>query len=152
MPIFQNGKDHSMTNLHQLMYLGISIALLAAFVISAVNEHKARRKRDFTRSLETLLQPKETIKVICPQRDFCCILTNNRILFEKKGDFYAFPIKSITKAQGVNEKGNRTTVPAKMVSFTIQIDKAYTLKNTCPEFADLVSRLAAKVKKQKKSG
>lgn len=152
MPISQNGKEHSMTNLHQLMYLGISIALLAAFVISAVNEHKARRQRDFTRSLETLLQPKETIKVICPQRDFRCVLTNNRIIFEKKGDFYAFPIKSITKAQGVNEKGNRTTVPAKMVSFTIQIDKDYTLKNNCPEFADLVSQLAVKVKKQKKSG
>ena len=150
MPISQNGKEDPMTNLHQLMYLGISIALLAAFIITAVNEHKSRKHRDFTRSLETLLQSKETIKVICPQKGFRCILTNNRIIFEKKGDFYAFPIKSITKIQGVNEKGNRTTVPAKMVCFTIQIDKAYTLKNTCPEFTLLVSALQQRKAKKKK--
>ena len=148
MPIPQNGKENLMTNLHQLMYLGISIALLAAFIISAVNEHKSRKHRDFTRSLETLLQPKETIKVICPQRDFRCILTNSRIIFEKKGDFYAFPIKSITKVQGVNEKGNRTTVPAKMVKLAVHIDKDYTLKNNCPEFIDLAAILMEKNKKQ----
>ena len=139
-----------MTYLHQLMCLGIGIALLAALIISAVNRHKSRKHRDFTRSLETLLQPKETIKVICPQKGFRCILTNNRIIFEKKGDFTAFPIKSVKRVQGTNEKGNRTTVPAKMVAFTIQIDKDYILKNTCPEFADLASQLTDKVKKRDK--
>ena len=137
-----------MTYLHQLMCIAIGLALLAAIVISAVNKHKFRKHWDFTRSLETLLQPKETVKVICQQKDFRCILTNTRIIFEKKGDFTAFPIKSVTKVQGLNEKGNRTTVPANMKSLSIKIDNEYTLYNTCPEFTDLVSQLSAKVKKQ----
>jgi len=131
-----------------LLYLTIAVLLFAAFIFSAINKHKKRRHRDFTRSLETLLQPKETIKVICPQKGFRCILTNSRIIFEKKGDFTAFPIKSVKKVQGTNEKGNRTTVPAKMATLTIQIDRDYILKNTCPEFIDLASQLMDKVKKQ----
>ena len=137
-----------MINWQHLLYLTIGILLFTAFLFSAINKHKSRKHRDFTRSLETLLQPKEDIKVICPQRGFRCILTNKRIIFEEKGDFTAFPIKSVKKAQGTNEKGNRTTVPAKMVTLTIQIDKDYILKNTCPEFIDLASQLTAKVKKQ----
>ena len=133
-----------MTYLHQLMCIAIGLALLAAIVISAVNKHKFRKHRDFTRSLETLLQPKETVKVICQQKDFRCILTNTRIIFEKKGDFTAFPIKSVTKVQGLNEKGNRTTVPANMKSLAIKIDKEYVLQNTGDEFLDFVKQLTKK--------
>ena len=133
-----------MTYLHQLMYIAIGLALLAAIVISAVNKYQFRKHRDFTRSLETLLQPKETVKVICQQKDFRCILTNTRIIFEKKGDFTAFPIKSVTKVQGLNEKGNRTTVPANMKSLVIKIDREYMLQNTGDEFLDFVKQLVKK--------
>lgn len=139
-----------MTNWQLLLYLTIAIALAAAFVICAINTHKNRKHRDFTRSLETLLQPNETIKVICPQKGFRCILTNKRIIFEKKGDFTAFPIKNIQKIQGVNEKGNRTTVPAKMRSVTIVIDREFMLHNNCPAFSNLVTEILKKTAKKKK--
>ena len=139
-----------MTNWQLLLYLTIAIALAAAFVICAINTHKNRKHRDFIRSLETLLQPNETIKVICPQKGFRCILTNKRIIFEKKGDFTAFPIKNIQKIQGVNEKGNRTTVPAKMRSVTIVIDREFMLHNNCPAFSNLVTEILKKTAKKKK--
>jgi len=138
-----------MTTWQQLLYLTIAILFLTALLVSAINKHKRRKHRDFIRSLETLLQPKEDIKVICPQRGFRCILTNKRVIFEKKGDFTAFPHKSIQKVQGTNEKGNRTTVPAKMVTLTIQMDKEYILRNTCPEFSELASALKKQMPKRK---
>ncbi len=152
MPIDRNGKEDPMTNWQQLLYLFIGILLFAAFVCSAVNKHRSRRQRDFTRSLETLLQPKETVKAICPQNGVRCILTNKRVIFEKKGDFTAFPIKNVKKVQGTNEKGNRTTVPAKMVTLTIRIDKDYTLKNTGEDFQAIARELLKKTapKKPKK--
>ena len=137
-----------MTNWQYLLLSLAVLLVLGAMLHASIVRHKARKQRDFTRSLETLLQPKETIKVICPQRGFRCILTNKRIIFEQKGAFTAFPFKSITKVQGTNEKGNRTTVPAKMVTLTLKIDKDYVLKNTCPEFIDLAKDLTDKVKKQ----
>ena len=137
-----------MTNWQYLLLSLAVLLVLGAMLHASVVRHKARKQRDFTRSLETLLQPKETIKVICPQRGFRCILTNKRIIFEQKGAFTAFPFKSITMVQGTNEKGNRTTVPAKMVTLTLKIDKDYVLKNTCPEFIDLAKDLTDKVKKQ----
>ena len=141
-----------MSTWQQLLYLTIAILLLAAFIFSAVNRHKQRKHRDFTRSLETLLQPKETVRVICPQKGFRCILTNKRVIFEKKGGYTAFPIKNVKKVQGTNEKGNRTTVPAKMVTLTIQIDRDYTLKNTGEDFQELAKELLKKTapKKPKK--
>lgn len=132
-----------------LLYITLGILLLAALLCSAVSRQKQRRQRDFTRSLETLLQPKETIKVICPQRGFRCILTSKRIIFEKKGDFTAFPIKSVKKVQGANEKGNRTTVPAKMVNLTIRIDQDYVVKNTGEEFREFAELLMKKTTQKK---
>jgi len=143
-------RNPHMTNLQQLLYLTIAIALLAAFLCSSINKYKSRKHRDFTRSLETLLQEKETVKVICPQKNFRCILTNKRIIFEKRGDFTAFPIKSIQRIQGTNEKGNRTTVPANMKTLLIQLDKTYQLKNKGPEFSDLVSEILKMTTKKKK--
>lgn len=152
MPIDRNGKEHPMTNWQQLLYIFIGILLFAAFVYSAINKHRSRKQRDFTRSLETLLQPKENVKVICSQSGFRCILTNKRVIFEKKGGYTAFPIKNVKKVQGTNEKGNRTTVPAKMVTLTIQIDRDYTLKNTGEDFQELAKELLKKTapKKPKK--
>ena len=138
-----------MTTWQYLLLGAAALAMLAALVFSAAAKHAAAKQRDFTRSLETLLQPKETVRVICPQRKGRCILTSHRLLFEKKGRFAALPLSAITKTQGQNEKGNRTTVPGNMVKLTITADREYILKNTCPEFSDLVSQLSEKIKKQK---
>lgn len=137
-----------MNNWQYLLVAAAGSLLLCAVVCSAVRKHRARKHRDFQRSLETLLQPKETVQVICPQKGSRCILTNNRILFEKKGNFTAFQLKTVQRVQGKNKEGNRTTVPAKMVSLTVKMEKEYILHNTGPEFEELAKLLQEKVKKQ----
>lgn len=122
--------------------------LLIAMVCRAVKKRTERTQRDFQRRLETLLQPRETVQVICPQKRSRCILTNQRIILEKRGDFTAFPLKSLQRIQGTNAAGNRTTVPKNMVSLTLKLDRDVTLRNTGGEFEDLAARLAALLKKR----
>ena len=105
-----------------------------------------RRRRiyagqDFTRKLETLLKPRETVKVICPQKGGHCILTSSRLIFEKKGEFQAFPLKSIKRIHGCTKEGKRTTVPSKMASAVIQMEKEQILFHSGAEFEDLMVRL-----------
>ena len=58
-------------------------------------------------------------------------------------------IKTIKKVQGNNEKGNRTTVPAKMISLTIKAEQNYEIKNSCPEFEEFAKQLMKKTSQKK---
>ena len=119
---------------------------------SAVRKSRDRKQREKLRKLELVLQPRETIKVVCPQKRGRCILTSKRVLFETAQGFTAVPIKTIKKVQGNNEKGNRTTSIPKMVSITIHAEKDYTIKNNCEEFPEFAKQLIKKTapKKPKK--
>ncbi len=121
-----------------------AVLLLTMLICSARRKKREYRQRDFTRSLETLLQPRETIKVICSQKKGRVILTSKRVLMETKSGFHAVPIKSIKKVQGSNEKGNRTISVSKMASLTIKADNDYIIKNECEEFAELAKELIRK--------
>ena len=132
-----------------------SLLLLLLAVRSSLKKRREYKYRDAARKLELVLQPRETIKVICPQKKGRVILTSKRILFETKGGFNAVPIKTIKKVQGNNEKGNRTTVPAKMVSLTIKAEQEYEIRNNCEEFAafakQLIKKTAKKPRKKKEN-
>ena len=127
------------------------VMIIVALVQSSLRKNREYKQRDNTRKLELVLQPRESIKVICPQKKGRVILTSKRILFETKGGFNAVPIKTIKKAQGNNEKGNRTTVPARMVSLTIKAEQEYEIKNNCEEFAAFAKQLIKKTTKKKPS-
>lgn len=131
-----------------------SLLLLILAVRSSLKKRRDYKYRDAARKLELVLQPRETIKVICPQKKGRVILTSKRVLFETKGGFNAVPIKTIKKVQGNNEKGNRTTVPAKMVSLTIKAEQEYEIKNNCEEFAVFAKQLIKKTtpRKTRKEG
>ena len=77
------------------------------------------------------------------------ILTSKRVLFDTKEGFTAVPLKSIQKVQGINEKGNRTTLPANMVSLTIKAEQEYEIKNSCPEFEEFSKQLLKKAASKK---
>ena len=132
-----------------------SLLLLILAVRSSLKKRREYKYRDAARKLELVLQPRETIKVICPQKKGRVILTSKRILFETKGGFNAVPIKTIKKVQGNNEKGNRTTVPTKMVSLTIKAEQEYEIRNNCEEFAafakQLIKKTAKKPRKKKEN-
>lgn len=126
----------------------MALLLLVLAVRSALRKYYDRKHRDALRKLELVLQPRETVKAICPQKKGRVILTNKRVLFDTKDGFTAVEIKSIKRVQGSNEKGNRTTVPAKMVSLTIKAEQEYTIKNDCAEFAEFAKQLIRKTTKK----
>ena len=131
----------------------LTAAVVLLMLVLAVRSSR-RKRRDFqtrnaTRKLELVLQPRESVKVICSQKKGRVILTSKRILFENKDGFHALLLKNITKVQGNNEKGNRTTAIANMVSLTIKADQEYEIKNSCPEFAEFAKQLIQKTTKKK---
>lgn len=132
----------------ELLAAAILLSLVLA-VRSALRKGKDRKYRDALRKLELVMQPRESIKVILPQKKGRIILTSKRVLFETAQGFTAVPIKTIKRVQGNNEKGNRTTVLNKMVSLTIKADQDHTVKNDCPEFEAFAKQLIKKTTKKK---
>ena len=134
----------------QLGILAAALLVLLLAIRSDPRKRRERRARDFTRTLETALLPKETVKVICQQKKGRWILTNKRLLLEEKGGFHAIPLDKIKSIQGKNAAGNRTTAPANMVSLTVKADKDYSISNTNDQFPELAKLLQAQQKKRKK--
>ena len=145
-------RNSSMIPLQEILMAAAAVLLLLLIlaVRSSLRKYYDYKFRDATRKLELVLQPRESIKVICPQKKGRVILTSKRILFDTKEGFNAVPIKSIRKVRGNNGKGNRTTVPANMVSLTVSAEQDYEIKNSCPEFAEFAGQLIRKTTKKKK--
>ena len=133
----------------ELLTGGVLLSLVLA-IRSGVRKNRDRKLRNETRKLELVLQPRETIKIVCPQKKGRVILTSKRVLFETPQGFQAVAIKSIQKVQGKNEKGNRTTSVANMVSLTVKAEQEYEVKNNCPEFEEFAKQLIKKTAKKKK--
>ena len=135
----------------QLGFLAVAVLLCLLLAIrSSLRARRERKERDFTRTLETALLPRETVKVVCPQKKGRWILTNKRLLLEEKGGFHAISLDKIKSAQGKNAAGNRTTSPANMVSLTVKADQDFTIQNLNDQFPELVKQLQAGLKKRKK--
>ena len=138
-----------MIPMQEILVIAAVILSLAAISRSSLQKRRDYKRRDATRKLELVLQPRETVKVICPQKKGRVILTSKRILFDTKDGFNAVNIKSVKKVQGNNEKGNRTTSVPKMVSLTIKAEQEYEIKNSCPEFQEFAKQLIKKTTPRK---
>jgi len=137
-----------MLNQWQAILICAAVLLLCLRLWSAVKRSRERKARDAQRRLELILQPRETVKYICPQRDGRCILTSERVIFDRRSGIHAVTVRSIQQLQGYTALGKKTTVPAKMAKLTIQARQEYTIDNTGEEFLELVKPLQEKVKKQ----
>ena len=133
----------------QLGILAAAALVLLLAVRSSLRARRERKQRDFTRTLETVLLPKETVKAICPQEKGRWILTNKRLLLEEKGGFHAIPLDKIKSIQGKNAAGNRTTSAASMVSLTVKADKDFLIQNSNDQFPELAKLLQSELKKRK---
>ena len=142
-------RNFSMIPMQEILVAAAVLLALVAVVRSSLRRRNEYKYRDSLRKLELVLQPRESIKVICPQKKGRVILTSKRILFETKEGFNALLLKNIKKVQGSNEKGNRTTVPAKMVRLTIKAEQDYEIQNSCPEFSEFAKQLIKKTAKKK---
>ena len=134
----------------QLGTLAAAALVLLLAIRSNPRKRRERRARDFARTLETALLPKETVKVICQQKKGRWILTNKRLLLEEKGGFHAIPLDKIKSIQGKNAAGNRTTSAASMVSLTVKAGKDFLIQNSNNQFPELAKLLQAQQKKRKK--
>lgn len=139
-----------MTPEQVLLVAAAGLLMMAALIQSSIRKHHEYKNRDAARKLELVLQPRESIKVICPQKKGRAILTSKRVLFETKDGFTAVPVKTIKKVQGSNAKGTRTTVPANMVSLTIKAEQDYAVKNESAEFQEFAKQLMKKTAPKKK--
>ena len=133
----------------QLGILAAAALVLLLAVRSSLRARRERKQRDFTRTLETVLLPKETVKVICPQKKGRWILTNKRLLLEEKGGFHAIPLDKIKSIQGKNAAGNRTASAANMVSLTVKADKDFLIQNSNGQFPELAKLLQSELQKRK---
>ena len=135
----------------QVILAAAAVCVLILALRSSLRKRRDYQFRDSIRKLELVLQPRETVKVICPQKKGRVILTSKRILFDNTKDgFTAVLIRNIKTVRGNNEKGNRTTVPGKMVSLTIKAEQEYEIKNNCPEFEEFARQLLKKTAPKKK--
>ena len=138
-----------MTSWQSILVIALLVLLACVLAVrSALNKRRRAKQQDFTRSLEMVLLPKETVKAICPGKKGRWVLTSKRLLLEAGDGFTAIPLNSIKRIQGAAKDGKATAAVAKMVSLTVKAEKDHTLKNTCPEFAELAKQLKAVVKKQ----
>ena len=130
-----------MIPMQEILVIAAVLLVLLAAIRSFWRKRRDFQSRNATRKLELVLQPRETVKVKCPQKKGRVILTSKRILFETRDGIHAVLIKNIKRVQGSNDKGIRTTVPGNMVRLTIQAEQDYEIRNSCPEFEDFAKQL-----------
>lgn len=136
--------------LWQIALSAVAGAAAAGMLLrSTGKKRKQARQRDFARRLETVLLPRETVKAQCGKRGKRCVLTSKRLLFETKTGFRGVQITQISRVYGLNQAGNRTTSPDKMVKLVIRGEQDYELQNNGTEFRELAAALMEQVKKQK---
>ena len=137
--------------MEQQQQILLAAAALALILWTALQVRKVRdrRRRDFARKLETVLKQKETVTVICSQKQGRWILTNKRLLLDTPEGFTEIPFSKIKKFQGDTAEGKKTTVPSRMVNLTVTArDTEYTLQGNSPEFMELAKELKKKLPKK----
>ena len=133
----------------QFLLTALLLAVLLGILRSWTVKRRRREEREFTRRLETLLLPREKVKVICPSRQGRWVLTSTRLLLEEGEGFLAIPFAKIQSLRGVDGAGKTTAAVSKMTALTVKAETEHTLKNTSAEFAPLVKELKAQVSKRK---
>lgn len=131
-----------------LLAAGIGLLLLILAIRRTVRKNRDYKNRSFTRKLETVLQPRENIKVICPQKHGQVILTTRRLLFDTPKGFQAVPLKTIKRVQGLNADYKKTAVVENMTRILVKAEKEHTVSGGTPEFTQLAKQLIRKVESQ----
>lgn len=137
-----------MTLWQKIAAAAVLLLILFLLIRSAVRKGKDRKWRSAERKLTTVLQPRETVRAICPQKKGRWIHTSKRLLFETKEGFRAVNLKDIKSVRGNTKDKKTTSVVSKMVSLTVKGPEEYILRNDCEAFADFAKQLRDKIKKQ----
>ena len=90
--------------MQEILVIAAVLLALAAIIRSSIRKRREYKFRDAARKLELVLQPRETIKIICPQKKGRVILTSKRVLLDRKDGFHAVPIKNVKKSRATMKK------------------------------------------------
>ena len=126
----------------------LTLLVLIFALRRALRKARDRKWRSAERKLTTVLQPKETVRCICPQKKGRVILTSKRLLWETGTGFTAVNLKDVKKVRGNTKDKKTTSAVSKMVSLTVVAGEEWCIRNTGEEFAPLVKALREKVRKQ----
>lgn len=137
----------------QVLLLGsLGALVLLGWILGKIRKYRLRRERDFTRRLETLLLPEETVSAICPGPQGRWVLTSKRLILEAGEEFLAFPFRRIKKVSGVDSTGKATVAAGKMAVATVKTvdDQEFTLsRRRKGEFEALIKGLKTGVSREK---
>ena len=134
-------------------FLAVPALLLVLLAIrSGVRRRRERRQRDFTRKLETLLQPRETVKAVFSGHGGRWTVTSHRLLIETKEGFLAIPFSKIKTVQGRDAAGKSTRSPGKMTAINVKAEKDHTLRGAGAEFTQLAKQLKSQISRPKSPG
>lgn len=125
--------------------------VVLAWVLAVSRLRRKDSRREFLRKLDSMLQPREKVAVICPQRGGYCVLTNSRLLVTRRGTYTGYALKELRGIQGKTKEGKSTTVPEKMATLTVKLRENLELRNTGGEFVELAKALRDRVRAQKKT-
>ena len=135
---------------HWHYVLAAALLLLLLLILrSRFLRRRNRKHREFSRKLETVLQPKENVKAVCPNGKYHWIATDKRLLMENGEGFRAIPYGKL-KFSGEDAFGKKTTSAAKMAALTVKADRDYLLRGKGPEFTALAKELVSRTRKPKK--
>lgn len=115
-----------------------------------IRRAKGRRRRDFERTLGTLMQPGEKVICQCPGRKGRWILTNKRLVMESGNNYKALPLRKIRQVQCVGADGKKGASPKNTVHLSVKAKESYELERKDESFSEFVKNLKARTAKRKK--
>ena len=125
------------------------VLLLTGKIRAARKKRRAHLEREFSRKLETVLQPRENVKLVYTTKQGKWVLTSRRLLLDTKEGFIAIPFSTVKKVTGTTKEGKKTTSAQQMAALVLTTDREFTIENCGEDFAPLAKTILAKVKKEK---
>ena len=133
----------------QCIPAAILVLLLTGKIRAARKKRRAHLERDFSRKLETVLQPRENVKLVYTTKQGKWVLTSRRLLLDTKEGFIAIPFSTVKKVTGTTKEGKKTTSAQQMATLVLTTDREFSIENCGEEFIPLAKTILAKVKKEK---
>lgn len=132
----------------QYIPAAVLVLLLVKKIRSALKKRRERLDRDFSRKLETVLQPRENLKLVYATKTGKWVLTSRRLLLDTKEGFHSVPFRTVKRASGTTLEGKKTTSAQKMATLVLTADREYTIENCGGDFPVLAKTVISQVRKE----
>ena len=132
----------------QYILAALICLLLVIKIRAARKKRRALLERDFSRKLETVLQPRENVKLVYPTKQGKWVLTSRRLLLDTKEGFTSVPFRTLKKAVGTTKEGKKTTSARQMSALVLNGEREFIIENCGGDFETLAKTVVSKTKKE----